>query len=155
VIYLAMNFAYLRVLGLEGLRGAHAPAADLVQAGFGAADAAVVSLLVMIASAATLNATVVTGARTNYAVGRDQSLFAFLGRWHGATNAPLRGLLWQGTIALVMVLVAATTPDGFETLVAYTAPAFWLFFLLVGVALFLLRRQTANEGPHFRVPLFP
>lgn len=64
-IYLAMNSAYLRVLGLEGLRGARAPAADLVQAVFGAADAAVVSLLVMVASAATLNATVFTGARTN------------------------------------------------------------------------------------------
>jgi amino acid transporter len=155
VIYLAMNFAYLRVLGLEGLRGARAPAADLVQAVFGAADAAVVSLLVMVASAATLNATVFTGARTNYAFGCDQSLFAFLGRWHGGANAPLRGLLWQGTIALVMVLVAATTPDGFETLVAYTAPAFWFFFLLIGVALFVLRFQDASDGPHFRVPLFP
>jgi basic amino acid/polyamine antiporter, APA family len=155
VIYLAMNFAYLRVLGLEGLRGARAPAADLVQAVFGAADAVIVTLLVMVASAATLNATVFTGARTNYALGCDQSLFAFLGRWHGGANAPLRGLFWQGTIALVMVLVAATTPDGFETLVAYTAPAFWLFFLLIGVALFVLRRQAPVDGTHFRVPLFP
>jgi amino acid transporter len=154
-IYLAMNFAYLRVLGLEGLRGARAPAADLVQAVFGAANAAVVSLLVMAASAATLNATVFTGARTNYAFGCDQPLFAFLGHWHGGANAPLRGLLWQGAIALVMVLLAATTPDGFETLVAYTAPAFWLFFLLIGVALFVLRRQVPNDGAHFRVPLFP
>jgi amino acid transporter len=154
-IYLAMNFAYLRVLGLDGLRGARAPAADLVQAVFGAANAAVVSFLVMAASAATLNATVFTGARTNYAFGCDQPLFAFLGRWHGGANAPLRGLLWQGAIALVMVALAATTPDGFETMVAYTAPAFWLFFLLIGVALFVLRRQVPDDGPHFRVPLFP
>jgi amino acid transporter len=155
VIYLAMNFAYLRVLGLDGLRGARAPAADLVQAVFGAADAAIVSLLVMVACAATLNATVFTGARTNYAFGCDQRLFGFLGRWHGGANAPLRGLLWQGTIALVMVLVAATTPDGFETLVAYTAPAFWLFFLLTGISVFILRRRGGSGGAHFRTPLFP
>jgi amino acid transporter len=155
LVYLAMNYAYLRVLGLEGLRGARAPAADLVQSVFGATDAALLSVLVMVASAATLNATVFTGARTNYAFGCDQRLFGFLGRWHGGANAPLRGLIWQGAIALAMVAVAATTPDGFETLVAYTAPAFWLFFLLTGLAFFILRRRDPGDGQHFRVPLFP
>jgi amino acid transporter len=155
VIYLAMNFAYLRVLGLEGLRGARAPAADLVQSVFGATDALALSVLVMVACAATVNATVFTGARTNYAFGCDERLFAFLGRWHEGVNAPLRGLLWQGAIALVLVAVAAASRDGFETLVIYTAPAFWLFFLLNGMALFVLRHRFPAEGAHFRVPLFP
>jgi basic amino acid/polyamine antiporter, APA family len=155
LIYLAMNFAYLRVLGLEGLRGSRAPAADLVQAVFGPANAALVSALVMVACAATVNATVFTGARTNYAFGCDQRLFAFLGRWHAGVNAPLYGLMWQGSIALVMIAAASVSRDGFETLVVYTAPAFWLFFLLNGLALFVLRRRVPAEGSHFRVPLFP
>jgi amino acid transporter len=156
VIYLGMNLAYLRVLGLEGLRGARAPAADLVQAAFGAFDAAVLSVLVMAAAAAALNATVFTGARTNYAFGCDQRLFAFLGRWHPGANAPLRALLWQGAVALAMVALASRTPDGFQTLVVYTAPAFWFFFLLTGAALFVLRRRTdPAEAAHFRVPLYP
>jgi amino acid transporter len=155
LIYLAMNFAYLRVLGLEGLRGTRAPATDLVQSVFGAANAAALSVLVMVACAATVNATIFTGARTNYAFGCDQRLFAFLGRWHAGVNAPLSGLVWQGSIALVMVAAASVSRDGFETLVVYTAPAFWLFFLLNGMALFVLRRRFPADGSHFRVPLFP
>jgi amino acid transporter len=47
------------------------------------------------------------------------------------------------------------TPDGFQTMVAYTAPAFWLFFLLTGLSLFALRRQPPANAEPFRVPLYP
>jgi amino acid transporter len=40
-------------------------------------------------------------------------------------------------------------------MVAYTAPAFWLFFMLTGVSLFFLRRQQPVNADHFRVPLYP
>jgi amino acid transporter len=40
-------------------------------------------------------------------------------------------------------------------LVACTAPVFWLFFLLTGCSLFVLRwREPHHERP-FRVPLYP
>ena len=45
--------------------------------------------------------------------------------------------------------------DGFETMVAYTAPAFWLFFMLTGTALFPLRRQAPANPDPFRVPFYP
>ena len=38
---------------------------------------------------------------------------------------------------------------------AYTAPAFWLFFLLTGISLFVLRRQPPVNADPFRVPLYP
>jgi amino acid transporter len=53
------------------------------------------------------------------------------------------------------VLLSSTTPDGFETMVAYTAPAFWLFFTLTGISLFVLRRQTPAQPDPFRVPVYP
>ena len=64
-------------------------------------------------------------------------------------------MLWQGAIALTLVLLASFTPDGFQTMVAYTAPAFWLFFLLTGVSLFMLRRQQPVNSDPFRVPFYP
>jgi amino acid transporter len=40
-------------------------------------------------------------------------------------------------------------------MVSYTSPVFWLFFLLAGVSLFVLRaREPGIERP-FRVPLYP
>lgn len=155
VLYVLLNLAYLNVLGLEGMKASKAVAADLMQATLGDSGAFVLSLIVMAAALSTLNATVFTGARTNYAVGRDYAVFRVLGAWQEQSNAPVNALLLQGAVALLLVLLASFTPDGFETMVAYTAPAFWLFFLLTGVSLFVLRRQApVNEQP-FRVPLFP
>ena len=155
LLYILMNFAYVRVLGLEGMRQSKAVAADLMRAAFSDTGAVVLSLIVIAATLSTLNATVFTGARTNYAVGRDYRLFRWLGYWTPGANAPVNALLWQGAITLALVYFASSTKDGFETLVAYTAPAFWLFFLLTAVSLFVLRRQPpANPAP-FRVPLYP
>ena len=155
VLYVLLNLAYLNVLGLEGMKNSRAVAADLMQMTVGSSGKAVLSVIVMAAAISTLNATTFTGARTNFALGRDFGMFSALGRWNDRSNTPTTALVVQGLVSLGLVLLAATTPDGFETMVAYTAPAFWLFFLLTGVSLFVLRRQQpANDRP-FRVPLYP
>ena len=48
-----------------------------------------------------------------------------------------------------------TTGSGFSAMVEFTAPVFWLFFLLSGVSLFVLRwREPERERP-YRVPFYP
>jgi len=155
VLYVLLNLAYLNVLGLEGMKNSRAVAADLMQATLGGTGKAVLSVIVMAAAISTLNATTFTGARTNFALGRDIGMFRALGNWNARTNTPTTALLVQGAVSLALVLLAATTPDGFETMVAYTAPAFWLFFLLTGISLFVLRRQQPATANPFRVPLYP
>jgi len=153
-LYLLLNLAYLNALGLDGIRNSKAIGADLMKVTWGDKGALVLGIAVVTAALSTLNATVFTGARTNYALGRDFALFGFLGQWH-ERGTPVNALLLQGVIALLLVLLASFTPDGFQTMVAYTAPAFWLFFLLTGVSLFLLRRQQPLNPAPFRVPLYP
>ena len=155
VLYVLLNMAYLHVLGLDGMKASKALAADVMQATLGAPGAIVLSIVVIASSLSTLNGTVFTGARTNYAVGRDYALFSALGRWKEGPNAPANALLLQGAIAIALVLLSSTTPDGFETMVAYTAPAFWLFLMLTGISLFILRRQQPSQPDPFRVPLYP
>jgi len=155
VLYVLLNLAYVNVLGLAGMKASKAVAADLMKATLGDTGAVVLSLIVIAASLSTLNATMFTGARTNYALGRDFPVFRVLGVWKEQSNAPVNALLLQGAVALVLVLLASFTPDGFETMVAYTAPAFWLFFMPTGVSLFVLRRQQPLAENPFRVPLYP
>jgi amino acid transporter len=155
VLYLLLNYAYLNALGLEGVKNSKAVGTDLMKATWGDAGALVLGTAVVAAALSTLNATVFTGARTNYALGRDFKLFRFLGEWRAQSDAPVNALLLQGAIALGLVLLASSTPDGFQTMVAYTAPAFWLFFLLTGISLFVLRRQPPVNADPFRVPLYP
>jgi amino acid transporter len=152
VLYVLLNLAYLNALGLDGVRNSNAIGADLMKATWGDKGALVLGIAVVTAALSTLNATVFTGARTNYALGRDFALFGFLGQWHGR-GTPVNALLLQAVIALLLVLLASFTPDGFQTMVAYTAPAFWLFFLLTGVSLFLLRKQQPLNPAPFRAAL--
>ena len=155
LLYVLLNVAYIKVLGLEGMKASKALAADVMKLTFGNIGAALLSLIVIAASLSTLNATVFTGARTNYALGRDYALFGKLGNWSEGANAPVPALLTQGVIALVLVLLSSFTPDGFETMVAYTSGAFWLFFLLTSISLFVLRRQKPDNADHFKVPMYP
>jgi APA family basic amino acid/polyamine antiporter len=101
-----------------------------------------------------MNAAIITGARSNYAFGRDNALFSRLGAWREAGSAPANALLAEGALSLLLVLAASFTPDGFSAMVAYTAPVFWTFFLLCGIALFVFRRREGRPAG-FRVPLFP
>ncbi len=154
-LYLLLNFAYLRALGLAGMQSSKAVASDLMRVTWGEGGAWLLGLVVVSAALSTLNATIFTGARTNYALGRDYIIFRGLGRWNEKSSAPVNALLVQGAISLALVGLASLTPDGFQTMVAYTAPAFWLFFLLTGISLFLLRRQTPVNAEPFRVPFYP
>jgi amino acid transporter len=40
-------------------------------------------------------------------------------------------------------------------MVEYTTPVFWLFLLLTGISLMVLRRVDADRPRSFRVPLYP
>jgi basic amino acid/polyamine antiporter, APA family len=155
VLYLLVNWAYLRGLGLEGMGRSEAVAADLVQRALGSGGASAISVLIAVAALTSANATVLTGARTHYAFGRDSVLFQGLGHWHPRANTPTRALLVQGALALALVGLGTMTRQGFQTMVEYTAPVFWLFFLLTGVSLLVLRVREPHAPRPFRVPLYP
>lgn len=155
VLYLLVNWAYLRGLGLAGMGRSEAVAADLLQRTLGTQGALAISLLVAVSALTSANATVLTGARTHYAFGCDSVLFKGLGHWHARSNTPTRALLVQGAITLALVGLGTVTRQGFQTMVEYTAPVFWLFFLLTGVSLLVLRVREPQTPRPFRVPLYP
>jgi APA family basic amino acid/polyamine antiporter len=154
-IYLLINLAYLHGLGLTGMQNSPAVAADLMRRSLGEPGAVFISLLIVVTALCSMNATILTGARTNYALGQDFSFFSYLGRWHHRANTPTQALLVQGAISLALVLLGSLTRKGFETMVDYTAPIFWFFFLLTGISLFVLRAREPNVPRPFCVPLYP
>jgi amino acid transporter len=123
-LYVLVNIGYLAALGLQGVRDSKAVAADLMRVVAGDKGAVALALIVCVSALTTINAAIFTGARTHYALGRDFPLFSALGNWREAGSTPANALLLQGVIALVLVGAASLTPDGFESMVAYTAPVF-------------------------------
>ena len=154
-IYVVVNIAMLHGLGLKGLADSKAAGADVMQRAFGSGGAALLSLVVAIAALTSINATMIVGARTNYAMGRDWPALRFMGGWHAARGTPRMALIVQAIIALALVAFGAFQKDGFQSLVEFTAPVFWTFLFLVGIALFRLRAKDAAIERPFRVPLYP
>jgi amino acid transporter len=154
-LYLLVNFAFLRGLGLAGMAASEAVAADLLHRAWGPAGAALISIAVAVAALTSANATAFTGARSAYALGRDFPRLRFIGRWREQEGTPRNALLVQGAVALLLVAFGALARDGFRLAVEYTAPAFWFFFLAVGLSLFELRRREPAADRPFRVPLYP
>jgi len=153
-LYLLVNVAYLAVLGHGGVRESKAVAADVMRVIAGEKGALLLALIVCVSVLTTINAALFTGARTTYALGRDFALFRTLGYWRETGSTPANALLVQGLITLALVGVGSATLDGFNAMVAYTAPVFWAFLLLTGVTLFIFRARQ-SEPPAFRVPLYP
>ncbi|MGM0530869.1 MAG: APC family permease [Bacteroidota bacterium] len=154
-LYLLVNLAYLQVLGLESLKNTEAVGAAITGEIFGSAGSLVVSLIIILAALSTANATIITGARTNYALGRDFRLFSFMGRWNTGRNTPANALIIQGIIALLLVGLGAWSKESISTMVDYTAPIFWFFLLLTTLTLFIFRwRQNPGYIP-YKVPLYP
>ena len=155
VVYLAFVLAVLNGLGLAGMKESKAVGADVMQAAFGPTGAQLIGVIVGIATLTSINATMIVGARTNYALGRDWPQLAFMSQWHGNRNVPMVAFFVQGGIALALIAFGALQKDGFSAMVEFTAPVFWFFFLLTGVALIVLRfREPAIARP-FKVPLYP
>jgi amino acid transporter len=154
-LYLLLNWTFLSTLGVAGVAGSKAVAADVVHMALGPESARLASALVVVAALTSINAAIFTGARSSYAVGRDFGALAFLGRWHPLTRTPVNALLTQGAMALALVGLGSLTRNGFETMVEYTAPVFWLFLCLTGIALFVLRRRDPVRPRPFRVPFYP
>ena len=93
--------------------------------------------------------------RVYYALGRDVPLLAFIGRWNERGATPVRALLLQCVLTLPLILFGALSANGVETMVAYTAPVFWLFMSLVALALIRLRQRQPWVRRPFSVPLYP
>ncbi|WP_448583039.1 APC family permease [Thermaurantiacus sp.] len=135
-LYLAVNLAYLAALGIDGLAATSAPATAIAEAALGTAGTAIITLVVVLAAVSTLNVTTLTGARAMCALGQDLPALGFLGKWDSGRSVPVVALLVQGVVALALVGLGGLARDGFEAMVAFTAPVFWLFLALVALVPF-------------------
>lgn len=154
-IYLLVNLALLWGLGQSGLSGSKTAASSLVGMAFGPWAEKALGLSVAVAALTSINATMIVGARTNFALGRDWASLQALGQWQTQAGAPRKALWAQAAISIALVLLGMQEGDGFSAMVEFTAPVFWGFLFLVGVAVMWLRQTDPLAPRPFKVPLYP
>jgi amino acid transporter len=180
IIYLAVNLAYILGLGFDNARQYRPTIAADVLSHLGDTGAKIITLIVMTSALGAMNGLIFTGSRVYTALGSEHRIFALLGRWSPTLKAPIWSLLVQAVITIGMILLVGTKTGrdmqdsilttvglaaipweqyygGFNTLFAGTAPVFWIFFLLTGLSVFVLRWKDAGIERPFRLrfPWFP
>ena len=148
--YLLANFAYLAVLGHEGLASSKAPAADLMRHVFGEPGARVIAVGIAISTLGFCNISLLSAARVFQVMGADGVFFRSAGKLHPRWRSPNVALVMLASWACVLALTGT-----FDQLLNYSTVGDWLGMAAVIATLFWYRRARSTEPTPFRVPLFP
>jgi APA family basic amino acid/polyamine antiporter len=152
-LYLLINVAYHRALGLAGIAGSDLVAADLARACFGHGAEAVVSVAIFLSAAGFVNATILHVTRSYLAMAEDRLLPGFFRRVDPRTQAQRDGLLFFGAT----MLLPAFALGSFEKLLSYVIFTDTLMLVVVASTVFVLRRRGAGSRDPgvFRLPGYP
>ena len=133
------------------MAGSEAVAVETVAAAMPDIAGKAISALICISALGCANGLIFTGARISYAMGAEHALFRHLGKWSGRFGTPVWALAVQGSIGLLIVMLAGSFID---TLVFY-APVVWIFFFATGLAVFVLRRKNHQTARAYKVTGYP
>jgi APA family basic amino acid/polyamine antiporter len=147
--YLAMNAVYLYILPLDRVASSSRVAADLADSLLGFGGGGAISAIVMFSTFGALAGIILAGPRVYLAMARDELLFPWIGAIHPRFQTPHRAILLQAIWS--SILVATGTFRALFTRVVYTE---WIFFGLMTIGLFLLRRRP-DLARGYSVPGYP
>jgi len=136
VVYVAVNVAYLRTLGLAGLAATLTPAADAASRVLGAGGSQFVAVAIVVSTFGFLDVTILAASRVYYAMAADGVFLPSVARLHPRFGTPTVALLLQAVWASVLAC-----SGGYGQLLDYVVFADWIFFGLTGVSLFVFRQR--------------
>lgn len=155
-VYITANLAFVYALGLDGVRNSPAVATEVLSRQMGNGASRFVAALICVSTLGAIHGQIFTGARIYYALGKDHPQFARLGVWNPRLGTPVWSLVVQCVITLIPVIgFGLVGKDGFGSLVHFTTPVYWFFFLLVGLSMMILRQIDARQPRPYKAWGYP
>jgi APA family basic amino acid/polyamine antiporter len=152
-LYMAINFAYVKVIGFEQLKSAESIAAILAGKIFGPMGFTLLSGLIYLSVLGYVNVNLLSNPRAMYAMGEERALPAFFTKKSKKTDVMYVSLTVFALIAILTLFYAQT----FDKILNYT-----IFLDCIGMAtsvgtIFFLRKRTANIDKRtiFTMKLYP
>ncbi len=152
VVYLMVNWAYLKLLGYRGVVESEAIAADAVASVFPGAGRRIIAAAVAVSAFGVLNAQLLAGPRLVYGMARDGRFFRPFARVHSRYGTPVAAIVLIGVMASVLLVTAGAR--GLGPLLAWVVVIDGIFFAMTGTALIVLRHRRPDADRPMRVPLF-
>jgi basic amino acid/polyamine antiporter, APA family len=136
VLYLAVNFVCLRVLGPDGLAVTRVPASAVMRAALGERGAQWIAFGIAVSTLGFLSQGILTAPRVYYAMARDGLFFKSVGWLSPKTGAPVVAIVLQGAAATVIALSGR-----YEQILNYVVSVDFISFGLTAASLFVFRRR--------------
>jgi APA family basic amino acid/polyamine antiporter len=154
VLYILMNAGVQYVLPADAIAASPRPASDAVALIMGRMGAGIVSAGMAISMLVTLNGTIMSGARVPFAVARDGYFFRALADVHPRFHTPSMAIVVQAALSILLLLLGAN----FRQLFSLAIFAEWLFYMIAGSTVFVLRWREPQAARPYRMwgyPLVP
>jgi APA family basic amino acid/polyamine antiporter len=152
-IYVLINIAYLRTLGLDGLAATTTPAADAANRWMGVYGDRFISAAIAISTFGFLNLAVLAPTRVYYAMAADGTFFPGLAKLHPRFQTPGAAIVMQSVWAIVLAITGE-----YGDLLGTVVFADWIFFGLTVATVVIFRTRVPIEGRPpgtFRTPGYP
>ena len=151
-LYLLLNLIYLYALPPDKIKGVLEIGEVAASALFGQNIGALFGIAVAFGLLSVMSAMIMAGPRVYFAMARDKQFFHSLSRIHGTRKTPSRAILFQGAVAIAMILMAA-----FDQLLIYIGFTLSLCATLTVAGLFRLPRQPeqGRDRTFYRCPGYP
>jgi APA family basic amino acid/polyamine antiporter len=151
VLYLSVNFVYLRVLGPDGLAATATPASSAMLLAIGPRGGALTAIAIAISTLGFLSQGMLTAPRVYFAMAEDGLFFRSVAFVSKRTQVPVVAIALQGLLAIVIALSGR-----YEQILNYVISSDFIFFGLTAAALFVFRhREQRGEIVPYRVPGHP
>lgn len=149
-IYTAMSTACFYVLPFAKVAGSLHIASDVVARATGASAATWMTIAMMICALGTLNSSILTNARVDYAMARDGLFFRIVRGVHPRFRTPANALVFQGIVASVLALTGT-----FESLSEFYVFLVWIFYGAQTVGVIVLRFTEPDMPRPYRTWGYP
>jgi basic amino acid/polyamine antiporter, APA family len=149
-LYVAMSAACFFVLPFSKVAASSLIASDVVARATGHSTASWLTLAMIVCALGTLNSSILTNARVDYAMARDGLFFRVARGVDRRFHTPSRALVFQGILASVLALRGT-----FEDLLSLYVFIVWMFYALQTAAVMRLRMKEPNLPRPYRTWGYP
>ncbi len=150
LLYVLINWVYFHLLSFSQVAQSQHVASDAVARLVGNVGAQWFTVAMMVSAFGSLHAGFLTGPRIPYAMARDGNFFSFAKRIQPTFHTPSGAVVFQGCVAILLVLTGTH-----QELYSYTMFATWAFLALTAVALIRLRTTNPDLPRPYRVWGYP
>jgi len=153
VLYLAINYVYVNIIGFEELKSAESIAAILASKIFGPAGFNALSVIIFFSVMGYVNVNLLSNPRAMFAMGEEGALPKIFSRMNKKTEVITVSLTVFTLIAVVIIFYAKT----FDKILNYTIFLESISMASSAATIFILRKRTAHldKKTIYTVPLYP